>query len=110
MMLIFSAVLLFTMQKFVDWLYYFVTIDPKLTTPAVQTAAITALSAGAGVLFICFSAVQIWFITGSVRSVEAMFKFNATTAAQTALSAAAQVTEIKQEFDTPELHARYDDK
>ena len=112
MMLTVIFVMLATMKAYVDWVYYFATICPTMTTPAVQTASITAISAAAGVLLVCLSAVLMWFITGSTRSVEAMFKFNASTAAATALSAAAQVTEetIRHEFQTPELKERYGDK
>lgn len=93
MMLCVIFVMLGVMRAYVDWVYYFATICPALTTPAVQTAAITAISAAAGVLLVCLSAVLMWFITGSTRTVAEMFKFNAATVAQTALSATAQVSE-----------------
>lgn len=112
MMLVTIGVMLLTMWQFVGWLYYFATISPLTTSPAVQTAAITALSAAAGVLLVCLSAVLMWFITGQTKTVESMFKFNASTVAQTALSAAAQVSEetIHQDFQTPALKERYGDK
>ena len=95
MMLVTIGVMLLTMWQYVGWIYYFATIDPTMTSPAVQTASITAISAAAGVLLVCLSAVLMWFITGQTRTLETMFKFNASTAAQTALSAAAQVSESK---------------
>ena len=84
MTIIFMIALMCLMKQYVDWLYYFATLDPKITSGGT---AITALSAAAGVLFVCFSAVMIWFITGSVRTVESMFKFNATAMAQASLNA-----------------------
>lgn len=78
------ASILLAAQKYVDWIYYFAILDPKETSGAM---AITALSYGIGVLFVCFAAVNIWFITGSVKTIEAMFAFNSSAIATAAVSA-----------------------
>jgi hypothetical protein len=84
------------------------------STPAVQQTAITALSAAAATMLVCLAMILTWFITGSNKTIEAMYRYNATASVQTALSAAAQITEstqtIHQDFRTKELHERYDDK
>ena len=82
------ASILLAAQKYVDWIYYFAILDPKETSGAM---AITALSYGVGVLFVCFSAINIWFITGSVKTIEAMFAFNASTVATAAVTATSSV-------------------
>lgn len=87
-------------RLYVDWLYYFATLNPAETSGGT---AITALSAGMGVLFVCMAAINIWFITGSVKTVESMFRFNAATMAQTSLqSMAQQVNEHREEHITEE--------
>ncbi len=107
MTLFINGVMLFTMHILVGWLYYFATIDPALTTAAVQTSAITALSASAGVMFVCMAAVNIWFITGSSKTVEAMFRFNAATMAQTAMQSASQAINEKKEEHIIEEHIEH---
>lgn len=72
---------------FKGWLWAFATLDPHITSGA---AAITALSAFAGVMIMGIVAIQIFFITGSTKSMEAMFKFNAQTVAVSAVSSVAE--------------------
>ena len=124
MMLITIAMMGLVMYKYVDWLYYFATIPSAPTgatevcvgtsTPAVQQTSITALSAAAATMLVCLSMILTWFITGSNKTIEAMYKFNEATVTQTALSSASQIVEstqtIHQDFQTPELHERYDDR
>jgi hypothetical protein len=99
-----NASMILTMKLLVDWLYYFCTLPVTEHNASVVSTAITALSAGVGVMFICMSAVNIWFITGSTKTVEAMFKFNAATMAQTAMQAAAQtVNEQREETITERI-------
>lgn len=86
MALVGIAMLAACAYQYKDWLYYFATLDPHETSGA---AAITALSAMAGVLLVCISGVVMWFITGDTKSVLAKMQFNASTVAQTALSSAA---------------------
>lgn len=73
MCLISDAVLLWIFSTYKDWLYYLATLETQHAG-----TAITAMSAAAGILFVCIAAIQIWFITGSTKSLETMFKFNAT--------------------------------
>jgi hypothetical protein len=114
MTILFDVTMYLTCRQYVDWLYYFATLDPTRTSAAT---AITALSAGMGVLFVCFAAVQIWFITGSTKTVEAMFKFNAATAAATNMISQAvqenrheEIDQTLREFCSPELTERYGDR
>lgn len=105
MMLITIAMMGLVMYKYVDWLYYFATIPSApagaaavcagTSTPAVQQTSITALSAAAATMLVCLSMILTWFITGSNKTIEAMYKFNATAATQTALSSVAQIVESK---------------
>ena len=93
------------------WLWTFALLDPHTTSGAV---AITALSAFAGVMVLGIVAIQIYFITGSTRSLEAMFKFSSTASAVENLSSQVErrdsMEEIDQKFQTPELKERYGDR
>lgn len=110
MCLISDAVLLWIFSTYKDWLYYLATLE----SPNAGTA-ITAMSAAAGILFVCVAAIQIWFITGSTKSLETMFKFSAT--AQSVSEMVAQninehrtEDDTMREFSTPELAERYGDQ
>jgi len=66
-----------------DWLWDFAVLDPQKTSGGV---AITALSAFCGGMVIVIGATHIYFITGSTRTLEAMFKFSAVNSATEAVT------------------------
>jgi hypothetical protein len=94
-----------------DWLWDFAVLDPHATSGAV---AITALSAFAGVMITVIGAIQIFFITGSTRSLEAMFKFGSMNQAAEVVESETtrndSVEEIDQKYQTQELKSRYGDR
>ncbi len=82
MSLISDAILLWIFYTYKDWLYYFA----EMQSPNAGTA-ITAMSAAAGILFVCVAGIQIWFITGSTKSLETIMRFSAVASSVASVAA-----------------------
>jgi hypothetical protein len=77
-----------------DWLWHFANLDPTKTSGA---HAITAISAFAGIMITGIVAVQIFLITGSTKTIEAMFKMGSlATSTSTVESKMQEYTERKE--------------
>ena len=76
------------------WLWTFAILDPHTTSGGV---AITALSAFAGVMITVIGAIQIFFITGSTRSLEAMFKFGSLNQASENVASTVERQDVVEE-------------
>ena len=94
-----------------DWLWDFAVLDPHTTSGGV---AITALSAFCGVMVTGIVAIQIYFITGSTRSLEAMFKFGSINQAAESVAAVTERNDLVQETTErvirPRNHEEHDEQ